>query len=747
MKYQCFVTAVCLLAAASLPAQQIALPANLATDTAVLARAMPTLAREVLARFAADDRDTYLNTTFRLQMVAGQYTDAIATLAQLRALRRPADTTYAPIEYSQYEIYARAKLLESSLAHDDAVKRAFAEVYVPLNDKLAYRVSGSFDFNPRVARDDLKRSLEQVHDSISLRDAVALLRRYHVYEAYRSILPIVPALVSAENARRYVIDENVSIRTRDGAVVSAIVVRPRASAKQPALLSFTIYAQPLSLSIATQSAASGYVGVVANTRGKRNSPGPVTPYEHDGNDAYDVIDWISRQPWSNGKVGMFGGSYEGFTQWASMKHRVHPALKTIVPSAAVVPGFDTPTENGIFQSFQYAWIPYVTNVKLLDDATYNDRARWNRLDSTWFASGRSYRSLDSIDGTPSPLFHRVLDHPTYDAYWQSLTPQGKEFAHIDIPVLTTTGYFDGAQRGALHYLTEHLAHKKKADHYLLIGPWEHFGSQGRPLPTIAGYQTDPASRLDITGIIYQWMDYVMKGGPKPAILADRINYQVMGTNGWRHAPSLEKMSNDTMTLYLSNARSGDRYQLRAQHGTDADVIPQRVDLAARTVTNDNSIHDPLSSTTLDVGNGLAFVSEPLAKAVTISGSFVGTLRASINKRDIDVGVQLYELTPDSQYFQLSFFVGRASLAKDRTRRQLLRPGAVESIPFAETRMISRVLGVGSRLVVVVNVNTSAQSPINYGTGKDVNAESIADAGVPLKIEWRGSSKVKVPIWR
>jgi putative CocE/NonD family hydrolase len=341
----------------------------------------------------------------------------------------------------------------------------------------------------------------------------------------------------------------------------------------------------------------------------------------------------------------------------------------------------------------------------------------------------------------------VLDHPTYDAYWQSLTPQGREFAHIDIPVLTTTGYFDGAQRGALHYFTQHLARNKEADHYVLIGPWEHFGSQGRPLATIAGYQTDPVSRLDITGIIYQWMDYVMKGGPKPAILADRINYQVMGTNAWKHAPSLEAMSNDTMTFYLSNVRSGDRYQLRSQRGTDADVIPQRVDLTNRTASSDNSIHDPLASSTLDVSNGLTFVSEPLPEAVTISGSFVGTLRASINKRDMDIGVQLYELTPEGQYFQLSFFVGRASLAKDRTRRRLLTPAAIESIPFSETRMISRVLGAGSRLVVVVNVNLSSQSPVNYGSGKDVSAESIADAGAPLRIEWRGTSGLKVPIWR
>ncbi|MEO8030704.1 MAG: CocE/NonD family hydrolase, partial [Gemmatimonadota bacterium] len=396
-------------------------------------------------------------------------------------------------------------------------------------------------------------------------------------------------------------------------------------------------------------------------------------------------------------------------------------------------------------SFQFSWIPYVSNNHLLDDGVYQDRSRWAALDSIWYATGRAYRSLDSIDGTPSPIFQRWLDHQGYDAYWQAMTPQGAQYAQLTIPVLSTTGYFDGAQAGALRYVRERMRITPGAEQYLLIGPWDHFGSQRRPSPFIAGYRIDPVALLDIHAITYQWFDHILRGGPRPAILADRFNFQVMGTNTWQHSATLAGMSNDSMTLYLTGKPANGRYQLARQPGQAS--IRQTVDLKDRTTSTDNSIHDPLADTTINTTNGLVFVSDPLTAATTITGSFTGLLRAVINKKDMDLGVQLYELTERGEYFQLSFFLGRASMARDRTRRRLLAPGVLQSIPIGNTRMVSAELPKGSRLVVVVNVNKDSQTPINYGTGKDVSRETIADAGVPLQIRWSGRSYITIPIRR
>lgn len=733
----------------SLSAQQLPLPKGWASDSSALSRSMPVLAGGALAQFRTDDQDTELNTRFRLQFVAGDYRDGLATLAELRQLRGVQDSVYAPSEYTQYEIFAKGRILAIGGHSSNAAQRALSSGLGALSDRAEFRVAGSFRYSLERSAADLEGLIAPYRgaDSIPPDAAIALLRQYQTHSTYAELLPFATAHLEAESVRRYLTEDSILVTTKDGTAVSAIVVRSRLlSGRYPAILSFTIYANDNNLLLAREMAANGYVGVVATSRGKRYSPGPVIPFQHDGSDANDVIDWMSRQPWSNGKVGMTGGSYSGWTQWAAAMHR-HPALKTIVPSAAVVPGFDTPVENGVYQSFQYPWVAYTTNTPFLDDAVYRDRDRWWALDSSWYQSGVAYRSLDSIDGTANPLWHRWISHPTYDGFWQALAPQEKQFAGITIPVLTTTGYFDGAQAGALHYLREHYRYNPKARHYLLIGPWDHFGSQARPSPVIGGYRLDPAARTDITAVIYQWFDHILKDAARPAILADRINYQVMGANQWKHGPSLGAIARDTLSFYLRRASREGARSLSREPGPGSESVSQTIDLTDRSRSTSNFIPGTLVDTALNLTNAIVFVSDPLSQDVTINGAFSGALRFVTNKRDMDIGVTLYEARPDGTWFHLSYYLGRMSLARDRTLRQLLVRGAAEEIPIGNTRMISKVLEKGSRLVVLLNVNQAADNPVNYGSGKDVYAETIADAGVPLQVEWRATSVVRVPILR
>jgi hypothetical protein len=136
------------------------------------------------------------------------------------------------------------------------------------------------------------------------------------------------------------------------------------------------------------------------------SPDKPVPYEHDGADAASLIDWITAQPWSDGRVGMYEGSYNGFTQWATAKYMPR-GLKAMMTGAPAAPGIDVPMEGNVFWNFLYPWTFYTANGKSADDATYNDRKRWEKLDRDWYVSGRPYRDLDKIDGTPNPIFDRM----------------------------------------------------------------------------------------------------------------------------------------------------------------------------------------------------------------------------------------------------------------------------------------------------------------------------------------------------
>src|SRR5262249_9639789 len=149
-----------------------------------------------------------------------------------------------------------------------------------------------------------------------------------------------------------------------------------------------------------------------------------------------------------------------------------------------------------------------------------------------------------------------------------MIPYKEEFARVNIPVLQTAGYYYGGPGAAAYYFTEHLRYNPKAEHYLLIGPYQHFEAQrgtrnafGQQSEFIAGYKRDAVALLDLVELRYQWFDYVFKGAPRPAILQDKVNYEVTGANVWRHAPSINPMSASNLRLYLTATNQGGTHRL------------------------------------------------------------------------------------------------------------------------------------------------------------------------------------------
>jgi uncharacterized protein len=549
---------------------------------------------------------------------------------------------------------------------------------------------------------------------------------------------------------KYIVDDSIIITMRDGARVSAVMVRKRAAdGPLPVVLMFDIYSRESNESLARYSAEHGYVGIVADTRGKRLSKENIEPFEHDAGDAYDIIDWISRQPWCNGKVGMYGGSYLGFSQWAAAK-KVHPALKTIVPQVAVGPGIDFPTQSGINMCYSLRWLHYVTNNRLTDSKDFGDLKKWRGVAAQWYASGKAFNALDTLEGHPNLIFHRWLQHPFYDSYWNSMVPYQREFSRINIPVLTISGYYDADQRGAMYYFTQHHLYNPGANDYLLIGPYDHAGAQKHPDHIIRGYTIDSVANINIQQLVFQWFDYVMKDSAKPLLLKDRINFEVMGANQWRHVSSISKMNNDTLTLYLDNTLTDKGYKLAPNPDTDSDPIRQKINWADRSDTGKSNEGDIFAELKDDNESSryLKFSSEPLKEEVSINGSFTASLNATINKKDMDIVVDLCELRPNGKFLMLSENLARCSLTKDRTKRQLLEPGKIETIVIDNTFFTSRKLSKGSRIVLLIGVNKSSACEINYGTGKDVSAESISDAGDPLIVQWHTQgSYVKLPVFK
>jgi putative CocE/NonD family hydrolase len=758
----------CLVAMPCAAAQNFDFPGAAVEDPATLSKALPGLAREVIAVYREDDRPTYLDNLFRLQTVAGRYAEATETLTALRALRTKSSASpQAGATDVQYEIFARAKASQGQdgSPFDAGFQRAFREVLGRLDDRTSALVMRALSVEETGGGSlavDFSAMERDVHDalqpqkgksSIALPDALRLIRAYQVKEAYRSFMPLIRSLIAEDDQRRYVVDRDIQVKTPDGGTICVLVVRPRTAVERlPSLLEFTIYADPLTvMSEARRNASNGYAGVEGLTRGKGCSPDQPVPLEHDGSDAAAVIDWISRQPWSDGRVGMFGGSYNGFTQWAAAKH-MPKALKALMPAVTVAPGIDMPMEGNIFQTFSYYWPFYVASGHDLDVTALNDHARWNKLTHDWYLSGKSYRALDALYGKPNPVWDRWVDHPSYDTYWQGMIPYKQEFARIDIPVLTTTGYYDGGQIGATYYFAQHHKYRPSAEYYLVIGPYDHIRGQrgtvgvlGENRNVLWGYELDPAAEIDLGELRYQWFDYVFKGGPKPAVLQDKVNYEVMGANLWRHVPSIGAMGSKELRFHLSAVRSGDTYPLSEQAPKGEAFITQTINLADRTDADRIVPGGSIVDKQLDTWNSLEFVSDPLAGAIELSGLFSGKLDFVANKKDLDFSIGLYELTPKGEYFQLSWYLARASYIQDSSHRHLLVPGKRQQLTFKAGRLTSRQFQASSRLVVVLSMSRQPGIQINHGTGKDVSDETIADAKEPLTVKWFGDSFIEVPV--
>jgi hypothetical protein len=127
--------------------------------------------------------------------------------------------------------------------------------------------------------------------------------------------------------------------------------------------------------------------------------------------------------------------------------------------------------------------------------------------------------------------------------------------------------------------------------------------------------------------------------------------------------------------------------------------------------------------------------------------FSGHLDFTVNKMDIDLNISLYELLANGDYVRLfsPTYEFRASYAADRVHRHLLKAGERQKLVFRSERLTSRQLQAGSRIAMVLSVSKRPDREINYGTGGDVSAESIADGRSPVKIRWYNDSYIELPI--
>jgi putative CocE/NonD family hydrolase len=530
----------------------------------------------------------------------------------------------------------------------------------------------------------------------------------------------------------------VKIPARDGVKLNATLFTPHGQKEPlPVIFTFTPYIGDSYTDRAVYFAKHGYVYALVDVRGRGNSGGEFEPFVNEGRDGYDVVEWLAKQSYCNGKVTMWGGSYAGFDQWTVLKE-FPPHLATIVPAAAAHPGVDFPFGCNIFGPYDMQWLTFTSGVTG-NSNLFGDSGFWASKAREMYMAHSAYQNYDKLVGNPSPIFQKWVAHPVPDAYYDAMVPSPEQYKKISVPILTITGHYDGDQPGAFTFYKRHMQFgtpEAEANHYLIIGPWDHAGTR-TPKAEVGGLKFAAASVLDLNKLHTEWYDWAMKGGPKPEFLKKRVAYYLMGAEEWKYADNLEAIANATKTLYLSsNGAAGDVFhsglltEAKSSGGAGADSwtydpLDTRPG-AAEPGDNPNYLTSQQEAMNL-YGEGVVYQSEPFGEATEVTGFPKLTLWLKMDVPDTDLEAALFEILPDGSSVSLRRAGMRARYRESLREAKPVPAGATEKYVFDNFKFFSRRIAKGSRLRLIVGSINSPDVEKNYNSGGVVAAETGKDA--------------------
>lgn len=529
----------------------------------------------------------------------------------------------------------------------------------------------------------------------------------------------------------------VKIPLRDGVQLQATVYTPRGQSKPaPCIFTLTPYIAQSYHDRGMYFAAHGYPFLTVDVRGRGNSQGEFRPFLQEAYDGYDVVEWLAKQPYCNGKVTMWGGSYAGYDQWVTAT-QFPPHLATIVPAAAPYAGVDFPFRNNIFYPYDVQWLAF-TNGRAGQTNLFGDDPFWKGQYRRWLEAGEAFNSLGGdVLGDRVAIFQEWVAHPHPDAYWDQYNPTSEQYAKLTLPILTITGSYDDDQPGALTHYKEYMRNASaegKARHYLVIGPWDHAGTR-TPNAQVGGLTFGPASLVDLPKLHLEWFAWTLEGGPKPAFLDKPVAYYVMQADRWRYADSLEAVTASMQPYYLDSKQNAtdvlDGGSLQPGVGSGAAdhfvYDPHDTRLAQVEFGEDQNSLTDQRMVYARRGHELVYHTAPFEKDTEVSGFFKLSAWIAIDQPDMDFEVRVFEIAPDGSSVALSSDLMRARYRESLREPKLVQTKGALRYDFERFTFVSRLIRKNSRLRLVIAPVNSIFSEKNYNSDGVVAGETLRDA--------------------
>jgi uncharacterized protein len=523
---------------------------------------------------------------------------------------------------------------------------------------------------------------------------------------------------------------HVKVPLRDGVRLDATLYKPTPSpGPLPIILMLSPYPDSTMEPRGSYFASRGYIYAWVDVRGRGDSEGVFNPFAQEAKDGYDVVEWLAKQPWSNGRVAMFGGSYPGGDQWMTASQHP-PHLVSIAPVASVRPGMDMPLDNNIMLTEALQWLTLVSG-HVVYGAVYTDDI-WQNVAKRLYLAKAPFNQMDRYAGSTTTVFQQWVQHPEFDDYWKKMALSREQVAGIALPVLAITGAHDGDQLGTLSFYTDHITATDPStidNYYLVIGPWNHFGTR-EPKQDFGGQHYGTASLLDLMRLHREWYDYTLKSGTKPAFLKKHVAYYVAGQGAecWKYADSLASVSTASQTLYIdvtggaaSIYHSGSLFP-SAKGASGGSFVSDPNDLSAAESTRSQPGADLH-------GNGLIFHSEPFSEDTEIDGSVDLRLWLLIDVPDTDLTYRLYLVAPDGLSRLLTYSILRARYRHSLDHAEPIRENQPEEYHFKAESWFAMRAQKGSQLRLIVKSLNDPDYEKNWNSMKPVADQSGADAHI------------------
>ncbi len=505
------------------------------------------------------------------------------------------------------------------------------------------------------------------------------------------------------------LEKGVRVAMRDGVELVHDVAMPSKPGRYPTILVRTPYGRAGNMLGAEWWAKRGYVYVVQDCRGRHDSDGAWDPMVPERRDGKDTIDWIASQPWSDGKVGMIGGSYSGYVQWAAAVERP-AALKCIIPQVSPPDAMrNIPFDNGVFMLLPNLWWANLVR----DKVSVMARATQPLPHPEKLLTLPLSKVDDAVLGVNVPFFDNWLKREGMNA-WRGGFDIISELKNTQVPALHISGWWDGDGIGTkINWATLRAAGKK--NQWLIYGPWSHaFNTSTR----FGDVDYGPTSVLELDSVYLRWFDTWLKGREVGWNKVPKVQAFVTGANKWAHLGDWPAKESKQKTLYFANGKD------LVDAPSNSKVVKYVYDPRKVSLPNlkDRNMMEG-GSTVVDLkdfkGDGLVYRSAPMGSATTAMGPISVDLYFSTNVVATDFFAFFIDIDPKG----VARLLGQPGKIDVRYMSGLDKPRLITPGKTYRARIdlwdTAHQFKKGHRIAVVLNSQMFPAYARNLNTGEPV----------------------------